>query len=421
MARVVLATFGSLGDLHPAIALALELRRRGHRAEIATSEFYRGKISALGLPFHAVPPDGAPSDEAVVRRLMDGHRGPERLLRELIFPVVPAMHAQLQAAVAGADLLVASELVYAAPIIAEQTGLPWVSYALAPISFFSRCDPCRLPLPRGLGWIGSLGPGVNRVVLALARQISHRWSAPLRAYRRELGLPAGGNALFEGKFSPHLNLALFSPVLQAPQPDWPANTVQCGSPFFDEQETTPSLPAPVEQFLTAGAPPVVFTLGSSAVHIADNFYAASAKAAQALGQRALLLVGKNPPPSNLPASMLAWDYLPFAQVFARAAVVVHQGGVGTTSQALRAGRPMLVLPFSFDQFDNAARVVRLGTARTIARSHYTAPRVAREIAALLRQPSYARRAAEMVQQVGAERGVANACDALERVIRHKRR
>jgi rhamnosyltransferase subunit B len=62
MARILIATIGSLGDLHPALALALELRRRGHRAELATSEFYREKITTLGLPFHPLPPEVAVGD-----------------------------------------------------------------------------------------------------------------------------------------------------------------------------------------------------------------------------------------------------------------------------------------------------------------------------------------------------------------------
>ncbi|HEV3256177.1 MAG TPA: glycosyltransferase, partial [Gemmataceae bacterium] len=55
--RIVLTTFGSLGDLHPYIAIALGLQVRGHEAVIATSGYYRQKIEALGLGFRAVRPD----------------------------------------------------------------------------------------------------------------------------------------------------------------------------------------------------------------------------------------------------------------------------------------------------------------------------------------------------------------------------
>ncbi len=121
------------------------------------------------------------------------------------------------------------------------------------------------------------------------------------------------------------------------------------------------------RFLDAGEPPIVFTLGSAAVWIADDFYAVSIAAARALGRRALLLAGENAADirAHAPDGIGVFDYAPHSAVMPRAGVIVHQGGVGTTAQALRAGRPMLVVPFGQDQPDNARRVVGLGVARTI--------------------------------------------------------
>ena len=160
----------------------------------------------------------------------------------------------------------------------------------------------------------------------------------------------------------------------------------------------------------------MFTLGSSAVHAADDFYHESARAAELLGRRAVLLLGKNPVPPNLPPSILAWDYLPFAQIFPRAAAIVHQGGVGTTAQALRAGRPMLVVPFAFDQPDNAARVTRLGVGRTITRARYHAKIAAQKLAELLGNPHAAEIATTIAARIKTERGPQAAADALERAI-----
>jgi rhamnosyltransferase subunit B len=438
MARILLATIGSLGDLHPALALALELRRRGHQAEIATTELYREKIAALGLGFHPLPPEVAMGDGALVRQFMEGRSASKFLLRDLLFPAVPAMFDALTRAAVGADLLVSSEIVYAAPILAEQTGLRWVSYSLAPVSLFSVHDPSLLPGPPGTRLLQSFGPGANRFLRGAARVVTHGWWRPLRQLRRRLGLPPGRSPLFEGKLSPLLDLALFSPVLQPPQPDWPAQTQQCGFPFYEEDNevtnlprelsdkgdvnldvtSNPSqtLPPVVEDFLAAGEPPIVFTLGSAAVLLADDFFAESARAAQLLGRRALLLLGQNLPPPGLPPTILAWNYLPYARIFPRAAAVVHQGGVGTTAQALRAGRPMLVVPFAHDQPDNAARVTRLGVARTLTRGRYQAARVARELAALLGDPAVVEQAATAGARIRNERGVSTACDALERVL-----
>lgn len=418
MPRIVFATFGSLGDLHPVIALALEMKRRGHDVLVATTENYREKLSALGLAFRAIRPDLLAGGEHIVAEIMDGARGTERLMKAHMFPAVGDMYEDLAAIVPGADLLVASELVFVAPILAHTQRVPWVAYFLAPVSLFSMQDPPVLPLPPPLQWLPRLGPPALRMVKRLGKIVSHSWWRPLRKLRRRHGLSAGGHPLFEGKISPLLNLALYSPALQSPQPDWPAHTVQAGFCFFDENAGAAPAPLPqaVEEFLQAGEAPIVFTLGSAAVYIARDFYIESARAAEQIGRRALLLLGPNSPPPNLPPSILAWDYLPYASIFPRAAALVHQGGVGTTAQALRSGRPMLVVPFAHDQFDNAGRVVRIGTGRTITRPAYQAARVAAEISILLRKADYARMAAKIGAHIRAESGVTIAGNALERAL-----
>jgi UDP:flavonoid glycosyltransferase YjiC (YdhE family) len=92
-------------------------------------------------------------------------------------------------------------------------------------------------------------------------------------------------------------------------------------------------------------------------------------------------------------------------------VVVHQGGIGTTGQCLRAGRPALVVPFAHDQPDNAARVKRLGTGRSIPRSKYNPARAVRELRTLM-DTSFSARAIEVAKQLAKEDGVDAACRAL---------
>jgi UDP:flavonoid glycosyltransferase YjiC (YdhE family) len=115
--------------------------------------------------------------------------------------------------------------------------------------------------------------------------------------------------------------------------------------------------------------------------------------------------------------MLAAEYAPYSELLGRAAATVHQGGIGTTAQALRAGKPMLVVPYSHDQPDNAARVAQLGAGRVVRRAEYRAARVARELRAILSDPRYAE-AARRVQQadMAQEDGVAAACRGLEALI-----
>jgi len=165
-----------------------------------------------------------------------------------------------------------------------------------------------------------------------------------------------------------------------------------------------------------GPAPIVFTLGSAAVMAAGRFFEYSARAAMKLGVRAVLLIGKderNRPPMQLPDSICVADYAPYSALFSRSSLVVHQGGVGTTAQCLQAGKPMLIMPYSHDQPDNARRMRRLKVSRTIQRENYTPTRVARKLRKILDEPMFAERAESVMRQLSLENGTKTACDALE--------
>jgi UDP:flavonoid glycosyltransferase YjiC (YdhE family) len=230
-------------------------------------------------------------------------------------------------------------------------------------------------------------------------------------------LPPDPDPIFSGVHSPDLVLAAFSGLLASPQPDWPPQTVVTGFPFFDHDDD--GLPPEVLRFLDAGPPPIVFTLGSSAVFDAGAFYAVAAATAARLGRRAVLVVGRDPRnrPPRLPDGVIAVEYASFARLFPRAAAIVHQGGIGTTGQAMRAGRPMLVVPFAHDQPDNADRVRRLGIARVVPRRRFGAERVAAELRDLLHNPAYAERAAAVGRKIGTEDGAEAAAAALDGLLR----
>jgi rhamnosyltransferase subunit B len=267
-----------------------------------------------------------------------------------------------------------------------------------------------------LGNLEFMGPWLDRSLTKIARYSTNRWVGAITRLRRDLGLPRGGNPIFEGQFSPQLTLALFSPLFGKPQPDWPPNTVVTGFPFYDEPAT---MDDKLRNFLTDGDPPVVFTLGSSASAAPRKFFEESLRAVARLGCRAALVVGDfapNPFNDGLPPGVAAFAYAPYAQLFAHGAVNVHHGGIGTTAEVLRAGRPMLVVPFSFDQPDNAARAKKLGVARSLMITQYNAARASRELEALLRDPAYAKKAAEGGRQIQMENGVSKACDELEKLL-----
>jgi rhamnosyltransferase subunit B len=425
--RIVISTFGSFGDVHPYVAIALELKARGHRPLIATSEVYREKMDTAGIDFHPVRPD-VPSYEdttelqKLVERLMDQKQGPEAI-GDLILPHLRDIYSDLDAATEDADLLLTHPLPFAGTMVADKKRLPWISSVLAPASFLSVYDPIVPPQWPWLYYFMKLSPWVGRGVMALATIKLDKMARPIYDLRKELGLPRGGQPLFAGQHSPTKVLALYSKLLGAPQRDWPANTVITGFPFYDRRDYfgETEMPAGLMEFLDTGPPPIIFTLGSSAFWVARDFYHDSIAAAEALGKRALLLIGheRNLPASPLPDGVATFEYAPFGEVLPRACAVVHQGGVGTTGQAMRSGKPVLIVPHAHDQFDNAARVARLGCARVLPRPRYNAKTATRELRMLLEDPNYSEAAKRVGEVVSQEDGTRVAVDEIEKVLQRR--
>lgn len=418
MSRIVVTTIGSLGDLHPKIAIALELRKRGHDVVFATHKEYQEKIEALGFEFHRMRPDNiALGDPQEMARMMDLKTGTEYVIRNWVCANLRETYTDLMNSAKDADFIIAGEGVVPARLVTEKLGIPWAFAVLQPASFLSIYDPSVIPIFPFLAKLRGLGSVINRGIIKLSKVISKSWAEPIHQLRHELELPPlVGNPFIDDKYSPYLVLAMFSSAFAKPQPDWAANTVVTGFAFYDGSEGRAELTPELKQFLDAGEPPIVFTLGSAVVMAPGNFYQESIQAAKQLNRRAVLLIGNNTPPENLSKDILAVSYVPYSQIFPYACAIAHQGGIGTTAQALRAGRPTLVMPYSHDQPDNAARVERLGTSRTIPRKQYSAPRVAHELRELLDNPNYANKAAEIARIVQAENGVGVACDAIEKQL-----
>jgi rhamnosyltransferase subunit B len=416
--RIVIACWGSYGDVYPYVGLAKALKSRGHRPLVAAPGYYRPTLDQERIDFAAVGPDIDPTDREMIARVMHPVKGTEAVVRDLVTPALRQTYDELSRAAEGADLIVSHPLTFAAPMVAQKQGLRWVSTLLAPLGFFSVTDLPVLPPAPWLVHLRVLGPWFGRGVVALSRRATQEWMEPVYRLRAELGLPRGGHPLFEGQFSPSMTLALFSRVLAAPQPDWPLHVRMTGFIFYNGPAALdPALASFLDE--AEGPPPVVFTLGSSAVGAAGRFYHESVDAVARLGVRAVLLTGgfaENLPSGTLASGILLVDRAPHQLLFPRASAIVHQGGIGTTAQALRSGHPMLVVPHGHDQPDNAFRVTNLGVARTVFPRRYKAGRVARELERLLGDERYRERSAATSALVRAEGGADDAAQAIEDLL-----
>ena len=238
--RIVISTFGSFGDIHPYIAIALELKARGHHPVFATSEVYREKMDSAGIDLHPVRPIVPSYDQPelladFIGRAMDPKTG-SQVVADMVLPHVRDIYDDLDAATEGADLLLTHPLPFVGPVIAQKKRLKWISTVLAPASFLSIYDPIVPPQWPSLHRALRLSPWIGRAVLALVKIKIDEILLPVYELRAELGLPRGETPILNGQHSPTKVLALFTKLLATPQPDWPANTVVTGFPFYDRRD-----------------------------------------------------------------------------------------------------------------------------------------------------------------------------------------
>ncbi|MGY4398840.1 rhamnosyltransferase subunit B [Sphingomonas sp. UYAg733] len=322
----------------------------------------------------------------------------------------------LEAVAADAEAMIASVFVFAAPIVAEKNNVPMISVILQPMAMLSAYDPPHTRdfwMMRGAP-VGAAGARWNRFAYGALRSVLDRlYGKRIDRARSMEGLPpTGARALLDAPDRALLRLGCYSPQLAALPRDAAGATRIVGFPQFDGAEFGDHAPDPaITAFLAAGPPPLVFTLGTFAVDGAGGFYERAAAAAHSLGMRAILLVGGAAPPRR-DDDVLRCGYTPHSQLFPKAAVIIHHGGVGTTGQAMRAGKPQLIVPHMGDQHDHAARLVRLGVGLRLEPRRFTVRRATREIAVLLRQPSFRANAARIAHAMRGEHGADAAANAI---------
>lgn len=361
--HVLISCVGSAGDVHPFLAIAKALQQRGHAVELLTSAHFRERIEAAGIPFVPIGTKDDYERGVADRRIWDGVRG-FGAMWEAMRPVMRDAYDQVIARVMPESVLVGSSLAWSSRCVQEKTGLPAATVHLAPSLMFSAIDP---PIWPGLAWLRHLPPWMVKIVQRSGeRFILDATVAPgLNALRADLGLPPVRRILSEWQNSPDLVINAFPSSFAAPQSDWPR---QCVTTDFPRWNAGPGarLDESLAEFITRGPAPIGITPGSAMAHSREMFDRALAACA-ALGRRAVLVTPyRDQLPSILPSFACHVAYVPFDLLLPKLSAFVHHGGIGTSAQCLHAGTPQLVTPFAHDQFDNAARLCRLGVARSIA-------------------------------------------------------
>ncbi len=386
--KILMFPMGSGGDVHPSIGVGKALRARGHHVEIHANPHYEKAVRGADIAFEGIGSEQEYLDAMKAPEVWEERKG-WGVIIDLMLEAIPLLYKRIEERVVpGETLLIAPFSAFAARIANAKLGVPLVNLLIEPFLLRSLDHqpgvivkeqhlPIIRPVRRGLLWV------VDRFFL-------DRMLGPkTNAFRAELGLPPV-RRLANGWFhSPDRVIGLFPDWYGRPKPDWPPQVRLTGFPMFDEGEARKSPPA-VEEFLAAGEPPIVFTLGTP-MRTGHEFFKTSAEACRILGKRGILLSPfADQMPTDLPPGVQHFDYVPFSALLPRAAALVHHGGVGTIAQALRAGIPQIVHPLNFAHPDNAIRMVALGVGEMLRGKQYTAERVAERLQHLTTSPEVAR-------------------------------
>jgi rhamnosyltransferase subunit B len=410
--KILLPTLGSAGDVHPVIALALSLQRRGHRATVLTNPLFQPLIEQLGLGFLPVGTIEDAEQALADPDLWHARKGFGVVARRIMLPAITQIYRLIEAHADASTVVAASGICFGARIAQERLGVPTASVHLQPALIRSFIDQ---------GMVGNVRIAAShpmwfkRGIFRLLdwAVIDRPLKKPLNEFRATLGLVPITRVLNGWVHSPQCVIGFFPQWFASPQPDWPPQTHLVGFPLWDGGDGTLPVSGAAQEFIDAGAAPIIFTPGSAASSM-DRYFRESIEAARRLGVRAMLI--SNFPaqiPNDLPEGIRAFGYLPFSRVLPRAALLVYHGGIGTLAQAIGAGVGHLVVPNSHDQFDNGWRIERLGLGRSIPQTRYRAAPVAAALRSLLADHDLRARAKDYSERLNSARALERACELIE--------
>lgn len=367
--KVLVASYGSRGDIEPCAAVGRELVQRGHDVTVAAPPDMLGFVASAGLRGVAYGRDTRERMKAAAN-FISSKKNPLSALPEALEQVVDVAaekSATLTSLAAGADLVVAgmNEQGLAANV-AEYHGIP-----LAALHFF----PVQL-LPSG---------GLYSNMRGQAEE----------AQRRSLGLPGAKTA------APSLEIQTYD-YLCAPKlaDQWTEEEAR-RRPFSGS--LTLELPTDADEdvlsWIAEGPAPIYFGLGSTPIASGTDMVDMVRAATAQVGERVLICSGPNDFSGvPHPEQVRIVDAVNHATVFPACRAVVHHGGSGTTSAGMRAGMPTLLLWQWLDQPMWAEAVIRLGVGCERALPATTAETLADDLRRILR-PEFRTRCQQVAEQM----------------------
>lgn len=350
--RFLITTWEGGGNVPPALALGMRLRRRGHAVRLMASVARADAAAQAGLdwaPYRRVPewPADLPLDDDFPR-LGAMLEGPDMAL-----DILDELRAW------PADVLVAD---------------------------------CMSPAAMAAGSAAGVAMAVL-VHLLYSQYSSGLAGRDLDTARRALGLDPVPPMPF-GEQLAHLGrlLCLTPPGLDAPLPSLPPET------FYVGPALSPDPPA-ASWSRSGDAPVVLVSFSTTLMHQADTLPPVlGALAALPIEGVATLGGALRRDAVSAPANFTVLEFMPHAAILPHASVVVSHGGLSTITSSLAAGVPLICIPQGRDQPWNAERVAAAGVGVALPQDAPPAA-IAAAVTAVLEDGRYRAAAAEMAERI----------------------
>jgi len=407
---------GSWGDVLPFVPVAHTLRARGHDVEFVVPSGFHARLRPEGFPVRGAGWEIGPEELAALGHDWSKASGlpmMRAVMRELIVPRLDEAHAALESAADGADLLVCHVNQVMAPIVSARTRVPYAALSLFAMVVPTAEGLASSPMPQLPGPFRRPG---NRAILALWLRAARRMfcDRDFNRLRAGLGLSPRHAYFLSAALEADRYFALV-PSSFVPRPtDWPPHVQLTGFCVWDGGHTG-SVPPDVEEFLAAGEPPVLVTMGSAGSTSFTELLNGIAAALDERRLRGLFLVGDaRHRGESLADRPGVAEFAPLSAVLPRCRAVIHHGGYGTTAATLLAGLPAVTVSPMPDQLWYGRRAAALGAG--IALPWRRRRKVGAALDELLRGPSFARAATAYRASLATEDGVSTTCDALEAML-----
>ena len=423
--NILITAFGSAGDVLPLIGVGAELRKRGHEVTLVSNPHFEPRAAEAGMAFSPVGSVAGYHELMNDAGLFDWRTAGDRVLALFAHIVEPVYETVMRLHQPGRTVILTGA--QGSWIAQEKCYIPVAQIVVAPSRLPSRHDPPHPPRPlvpwaarlaksrRGIRFLYGLRLGLDRLSAAGRSKAP---SAPaanpfldeMNRVRARLELPLfdASSAL---QFPPERIVCMWPDWFAERQSDWPPEAMVAGFPFYPEPPPTGE-GAPGRPDGGADRNLLVFTTGSVASR-QEAFFASAVEACRILQRPGILVTPHGDQlPRPLPTRVTHLTHAPFGELFARAALVVHHGGIGTMALALAAGIPQVVRPMMGEQFDLGNRLQRLGVGRMID-DRFAAPGpLAKVIDALLRSERVAKRCRHWQARID-RLGLTHAADAVD--------